>query len=122
MNSVLIVGNLTQEPKNIGKTSDVVILNIAVNRWTKDGNTTDFIPVKTFKNTAVACQRYLSTGSKVAIEGYAKVDKHDGKSELEIIADKVDFLSTKKKDQDIDLNKKPSEMTDEELDSLFGNI
>lgn len=122
MNRVFLVGNLSQDPKNIGKTSDAVILNVAVNNRTKDGTTTEFIDVKTFGNVAATCQRYLSKGRKVAIEGKVKVNKYEGKTSLDIIADAVDFLDTKKKEQTDTFDKKPSEMTEEELDSLFGGI
>lgn len=121
MNRVFLVGNLSQDPKNIGKTSDVVILNVAVNNRTKDGTNTEFIDVKTFGNVAATCQRFLSKGRKVAVEGKVKVNKYEGKTSLDIIAESVDFLDSKKI-QEYKFDKKPSEMTEEELDSLFGDI
>ena len=120
MNKTILIGRLTKDPRNIGKTSDVAVFTIATSQRTKDGEKTDYSDVKTFGNVAATCLRYLSKGSMVAVEGHTTTNKYDNQYKLEIIGDKVDFLDTKKKEADI--NKKPSEMTDEELDSLFGDI
>lgn len=130
MNKTILVGRLTRDPKNIGKTSDVAVFTVATSVKTKDGERTDYSDVKVFGNQAANCIRYLSKGSMVAVEGHTTTNSYDNQYKLEIIGDKVDFLDTKKKEQEDQFSsevhvvpyKKPSEMTEEELDSLFGDI
>lgn len=130
MNKTILVGRLTRDPKNIGKTSDVAVFTVATSVKTKDGERTDYSDVKVFGNQAANCIRYLSKGSMVAVEGHTTTNSYDNQYKLEIIGDKVDFLDTKKKEQtdpveikaDFLDNKKPSELTEEELDSLFGGF
>lgn len=57
----------------------------------------DYLPVKTFKNRAENCAKYLSKGSKVAIEGPVQTysyEAQDGSKRygFEIVATEIMFL------------------------------
>jgi single-strand DNA-binding protein len=98
MNTWVGTGNLTDDPKVTEKTTKFSIAN---NTGYGEYKNVNFIPVTTFKKTAEACGKYLSKGSKVLIRGELRQNRweHEGKKydRLEIIAEEVEFLSTRKK-------------------------
>ena len=102
-NRVVIQGNLTRDPelRTAGETA-VCSLRIANNtrvrqhgEWTDKAN---YVTVTVFGRQAESCNRYLSKGRPVMIDGrldYQEWDARDGsgkRSELRIIADNVQFL------------------------------
>lgn len=96
MNNCTLIGNLTKDPE-LRYTKDntaVANFNIAINR-VKDG--VDYIPIKVFNKQAENCQKYLTKGSKVAIDGVVRTgsyEKDDKKHyTMEIVANRVIFLS-----------------------------
>lgn len=108
INRVNISGNLTREPelRSTQGGSQVLTFGVAVNdrrRNTQSGEWEDypnFIDCVVFGNRASALQKFLSKGSKVAIEGklrYSSWEK-DGqrRSKLEVIVDECEFLSGSK--------------------------
>lgn len=130
MNSVELVGNLTKDPE-LRYTKDniaVASFNIAINRM-NDG--VDFIPIKVFNKQAENCKKYLSKGSKVAIEGSIRTgsyEKEDGTKiyTTEIMANRVHFLSSsantqeeEKQVQNEPQNKSSNEL-DDEVFAQFG--
>lgn len=101
MNKVILIGNLTKDPELSKTTNDVPVckFSLAVSRrW---GNTeTDFFTVIAWRGQAENCAKYLRKGSKVAISGSIQTrtyDANDGTKRYvtEIVADEVQFLSTK---------------------------
>lgn len=101
MNKAMFVGNLVRDPELKTTQSGVAVctFTVAVNRM-RDANgesRADYLPVKTFKNRAENCAKYLSKGSKVAIEGPVQTysyEAQDGSKRygFEIVATEVMFL------------------------------
>lgn len=104
INRVNISGNLTRDPELRQTTSGTAILRfgVAVNdrRRNQNGEWEDvpnFVDCVVFGNRAEPLSRFLSKGSKVAVEGklrYSSWEK-DGqrRSKLEVVVDEVEFLS-----------------------------
>ena len=105
-NLVVLVGNLTRNPElrhtPVGQA--VTTLNVAVNRRYKDRDTgewvekVDFIPVSVWGAQAENCDKYLSKGRPVYIEGRLSQRNWESpsgeqRSKLEVIARKVQFLA-----------------------------
>lgn len=131
MNSVELVGNITKDPE-LRYTKDnvaVASFNIAINRINEG---VDFIPIKVFNKQAENCKKYLTKGSKVAIEGSIRTgsyEKEDGTKiyTTEIMANRVHFLSsntntqeTQKQVQNEPQNKSSNEL-DDEVFAQFGD-
>lgn len=106
INRVLISGNLTRDPEARTTTSGSTVLNfgVAVNdrrRNQQSGEWEDvpnFIDCVVFGSRAEALQRFLSKGTKVAIEGklrYRSWEAQDGskRSKIEVAVDDVEFMS-----------------------------
>lgn len=104
INRVVISGNLTRDPDMRATQGGSAVMNfgVAVNGRTKDaaGNWTDradFVDCVMFGNRAESVSRYLSKGSKVAIEGRLRYSswERDGqkRSKLEVVVDEIEFLS-----------------------------
>ena len=101
MNKAMFVSNLVRDPELKTTQSGVAVctFTVAVNRM-RDANgesRADYLPVKTFKNRAENCAKYLSKGSKVAIEGPVQTysyEAQDGSKRygFEIVATEIMFL------------------------------
>ena len=105
INRVLISGNLTRDPELRATASGTQVLSfgVAVNDRRRNPQTNEwedypnFVDCTMFGNRAEAVSRYLSKGSKVAIEGklrYSSWEK-DGqrRSKLEVIVDEIELMS-----------------------------
>lgn len=106
INRVLISGNLTRDPetrRTAGGTA-VMSFGVAVNDRAKNQQTGEwedrpnFVDCVMFGTRAEAVGRYLSKGSKVAIEGklrWSQWQTQDGqkRSKLEVIVDEIEFMS-----------------------------
>ena len=105
INRVVISGNLTRDPELRVTTGGTQVLSfgVAVNdrrRNPQSGDWEDypnFVDCTMFGSRAEAISRYLSKGSKVAIEGKLRYSswERDGqrRSKLEVIVDEIEFLS-----------------------------
>lgn len=105
INKVIISGNLTREPQMRATAGGTQILGfgVAVNDRRKNPATGEwedypnFVDCAMFGARAEAVSRYLSKGSKVAIEGKLRYSswERDGqrRSKLEVIVDEIEFLS-----------------------------
>ena len=105
INRVTISGNLTRDPELRATAGGTQVLSfgVAVNdrrRNPQNGEWEDypnFVDCTMFGTRAEAVSRYLSKGSKVAIEGKLRYSswERDGqrRSKLEVIVDKIEFLS-----------------------------
>ncbi len=77
INSVVLVGRTGQDPEikyfESGKVKTV--LSVAVNRWTKDGDKTDWFRVELWDKNAEFAGEYAKKGKQVAIEGRIAFNK-----------------------------------------------
>lgn len=105
INRVCISGNLTRDPETrstAGGTS-VMGFGVAVNERRKNAQTGEwedypnFVDCTLFGRRAEALERYLSKGSKVAIEGKLRWSQweRDGqrRSKLEVVVDEIELMS-----------------------------
>ena len=102
MNKVMIIGNLAHDPKGFTTQSGVTssTFTVAVQRRFANAQgvrEADFLTVVAWRGTADFCNRYLTKGRKVAVEGSLQTrsfDAQDGSKRhvVEIIADHVETL------------------------------
>ena len=109
INRVVITGNLTRDPelKSTGSGMAVLKMGVAVNDSRKNQQSGEweevpnYIDVVVFGKRGEAISRFLSKGAKVAIEGKLRwsswEDKDSGakRSKIEVIADEIEFLSSR---------------------------
>ena len=106
INRVNISGNLTRDPELRMTTGGTQVLSfgVAVNDRRRNPQTGEwedypnFVDCTMFGSRAEAVSRYLSKGSKVAIEGKLRYsswqDKSGSKrSKLEVVVDEIEFMS-----------------------------
>lgn len=105
INRVIISGNLTRDPdlRQTASGMPVLGLGVAVNDRRKNQTTGEwedypnFIDCTMFGARAEALSRYLSKGTKVAIEGKLRWSQweRDGqkRSKIEVIVDELEFMS-----------------------------
>lgn len=106
INRVNITGNLTRDPELRATAGGTQILafGVAVNDRRKNPQTgawedvPNFVDCIVFGQRAEAVSRFISKGSKVAIEGklrYSSWETKEGdrRSKLEVIVDEIDFMS-----------------------------
>ena len=107
MNRVFLAGNLTRDPdlRSTSGGTSVLSFGLAVNERQKNGRTGEwedrpnFFDCTMFGKRAEAVSRYLSKGSKVALEGRLKWSQweRDGqkRSKVEVIVEELEFMSQK---------------------------
>lgn len=105
INRVNISGNLTRGPelRSTAGGTQVVSFGVAVNDRRRNPQTGEwedcpnFVDCTMFGARAEAASRYLSKGSKVAIEGKLRYSswERDGqrRSKLKVIVDEIEFMS-----------------------------
>ena len=106
INRVNITGNLTRDPelRAIAGGTQILAFGVAVNDRRKNQQTGEwedvpnFVDCIVFGQRAEAVSRFISKGSKVAIEGklrYSAWETKEGqrRSKLEVIVDEIDFMS-----------------------------
>ena len=106
-NICVMVGRLTKDPivKTTGNQKSVANFSLAVDRDRKaEGQpTADFFNVVVWGASATACGNYLHKGSLVCVRGTLQTRSYDKDGHknyvTEIIAEKVDFLEPKAKNQ-----------------------
>lgn len=111
MNSVILIGNLTRDPevRYRGETA-VCRMTVAVNDRKKNQQTGEwednpsFIPVVVFGRQAENCEKFLSKGRKVAVQGKIQTGsyvKQDGTKvyTTDVIANNVEFLNSNESQQ-----------------------
>jgi len=106
VNRAIIIGNLVRDIElrftNTGK--EVANFTVAVSRNYGEKKETDFINCMAWGKIAENMAKFLSKGSKVAVEGRIQVSSYDNKEgqkvyKTEIVADNVEFLNSKKKEE-----------------------
>ena len=107
MNKHLIIGNVGNQPEiKRNETTTIAKFSIATNRFKKDAfgerqKLTDWLNVTAFGKTAELIEKYIDTGSKVAIVGrvstsYYQTESGETKYFTETIIDEIEFLSSNK--------------------------
>lgn len=110
MNNVVLIGRLTRDPE-IRYTANtqmaVATLTIAVDRPAKAGEErkADFPRITVFGRQAENCEKYISKGNRIAIQGRIQTGQYkdkDGKTvyTTDVIADRVEFLEWGEKKED----------------------
>lgn len=106
INRVVISGNITRDPelRSTQGGMEILSLGVAVNDRVKgeDGQWTDrpnWIDCVMFGNRAKSVSRFLSKGTKVAIEGKLRWSQweRDGqkRSKIEVIVDEIEFMTSR---------------------------
>ncbi|HSA06931.1 MAG TPA: single-stranded DNA-binding protein [Candidatus Gastranaerophilales bacterium] len=85
INSVVLVGRVGQDPEmkyfESGKAKTT--LSIAVNRWTKGGEKTDWFRIELWDKQAEVAGEYVKKGRLVAVEGRLDLNKWKGQDGTE---------------------------------------
>lgn len=110
MNKIFLIGNLTKDPELSETSSGVAVcrFSIAVNRRYTTANgerETDFFNVTAWRGLAETVARYCKKGQKVAVIGTIQIrqyEANDGtkRTSVEVVADEVEFLSSKSGDSE----------------------
>ena len=106
INRVVISGNITRDPelRSTQGGMEILALGVAVNDRVKgeDGQWTDrpnFVDCVMFGNRAKSVSRFLSKGSKVAIEGKLRWSQWERdsqkRSKIEVIVDEIEFMASR---------------------------
>lgn len=105
MNKVYLIGNLTRDPELTTTTSGISVcrMSIAVSRRfanAEGSRDVDFFNITAWRGTADNCAKFLKKGNKVAVSGSIQTrsyEKNDGTKgfSIDIVADEVEFLSSK---------------------------
>ena len=108
INSVNLIGRLTQDPETTTKNDKTVCrMRIAVQRRRRrnsDDNGANYFDVVAFDGQAVNCGKYLRKGRQIALTGHLnrnewKAEDGSSRQRVEIIADTVMFLDGPKSDE-----------------------
>jgi single-strand DNA-binding protein len=108
INRVTITGNLTRDPELRSTSGGTAVLKmgVAVNDRAKNQQTGEwedrpnFIDVVMFGTRAESVSRFLSKGSKVAIEGKLRWSSWENpqgekRSKIEVVVDEIEFMSSR---------------------------
>lgn len=101
LNQIVLVGRLVQDPetKELENGIKTSYITLAVKRSYKNVNgdyEADLIPVKLYKGISESIVEYCKIGDIVGVRGRVQSRKEEDKSIIEVIAEKVTFLSTRK--------------------------
>lgn len=110
MQKFVAIGNLTRDPDYSETSSGVAVCRfaIAVNRRYTTANgerETDFFNVTAWRGLAETVAKYCKKGQKVAVIGTIQIrqyEANDGstRTSVEVVADEVEFLSTRSGDSE----------------------
>lgn len=100
MNSLNIIGNLTNDPtvRATAQGISVCDFTVAVNRRQKGDQEADYFRVTAWRQLGENCSRFLAKGRKVAVRGPVSARTYTAKDgstrvSLEVTAEDVEFLS-----------------------------
>lgn len=105
MNKVILMGNLTRDPKTKYTTGGMAVctMGLAMNRRFTNARGEPqeevcFVDIDVFGKQAESCERYLRKGSPALVEGRLKLDQWEDRktgqkrSQLRVTAERVQFL------------------------------
>ena len=111
LNNVILVGRLTQDPEitEIEEGKKVTTVILAVNRNFKNADgvyDTDFIRCILWNSVASTTTEYCRVGDVIGVKGRLQTSKYEDENKkthyiTDVIAERVTFLSTNKKHEDI---------------------
>ena len=131
LNKVLIIGNITKnvEIRFTPKGNKVINLRLALHRkfMTKENEKreeTTFVSVIYFDKLAELCEKYLSKGDKILVEGRLHNrewinDKGDKVNLIEIYGERLQFIYLKNENKNISENKPNVDSSESELKDLM---
>lgn len=101
LNQIVLVGRLVQdlEIKELENGQRVSYITLAVPRSYKNADgiyETDFIPCMVWNNIADNVKEYCKKGDLLGIKGRIQTRQEENKNIIEIVAEKVTFLSSRK--------------------------
>ena len=98
MNNVVLIGRLTKDPELRWSNDNVAIarFSLAINRIGKDKGA-DFPSIVVFSKQAENCERFLTKGRQVCIQGHIQTGSYTNKDgnkvyTTDVVADRVEFL------------------------------
>ncbi len=106
MNQVILIGRLTRDPE-LSYTPNtqmaVCRFTIAVDRPRRrngEDSTADFIRITVWDRQAETCDRYLTKGSQVAVQGRIQTGSYKNREGVtvyttDVVADRVEFLGSR---------------------------
>lgn len=105
LNQVILVGRLVQDPeiKELENGSRLCYINLAVPRSWKNADgiyETDFINCIVWNNIADNVKEYCKKGDLLGIKGRVQTKQEEDKNIIEIVAEKVTFLSSRKETEE----------------------
>lgn len=105
MNVVTLIGNLATEVelREIDDERKVASFLLAVDRRSKEGGA-DFVRISAWNKQAELCQRFLTKGKRIALDGRLRSRSWEGadgerRSAVEVVANSVQFLSPRDEGQ-----------------------
>lgn len=121
MNKYIALGNLTRDPKFREIKGDNKVCDFAIAINNKVNNSVFYIDVETWNSVAENCNRFLSKGRKVLVEGRLassswKTKDGENRTRTYCVAEKVTFLD---KSED---SPKTQEPQAEEAEDEFADI
>ena len=118
MNKVIIVGNLSRDPELTTTNGGISVcrFTVAVQRRFQNAEgerDADFLNVVVWRAQAENCHKFLKKGSKCGVVGRLQTSSYEGQDGnkryvTEIIADEVEFLSTKTSNTEVNVEDKPA--------------
>lgn len=108
MNVCALIGRTTRDPEvryTAGTQMAVAKFTLAIDDGYGEKKRTNFIPVTVFGKAAEACEKYLTKGRLVGVEGKIQTGSYQNKEgqtvyTTDVIASKVKFLEWGEKDGD----------------------
>ena len=105
LNQIVIVGRLVQDPeiKELENGMKTSYITLAVPRSLKNLNgeyETDFISCVLWKGIAESTVEYCKKGDLVGVKGRVQSRKEEDKIIIEIVAERVTFLSNRKETEE----------------------
>jgi len=126
MNKYIALGNLTRDPKFREVKGDNKVCDFAIAINNKANNSVFYIDIETWNSVAENCNRFLSKGRKVLVEGRLassswKTKEGENRIRTYCIAEKVTFLDKSENSTNTN-NSSNNEPKADEIDDEFGDI
>lgn len=105
LNQIILVGRLVQDPeiKELENGVKASYITLAVSRSWKNADgiyETDFIPCLLYKGIAENTTKYCKKGDIIGVKGRIQTKQEEDKTIIEIVAEKVTFLSSRKETEE----------------------
>lgn len=105
LNQIVLVGRLVQDPeiKELENGVKASYITLAVSRSWKNADgiyETDFIPCLLYKGIAENTTKYCKKGDVIGVKGRVQTKQEENKNIIEIVAEKVTFLSSRKETEE----------------------